>query len=314
VNGSELDLAQIAAIAAAWGAGAFGAWGFFDALREARRARRERLARPHEIIVTETQSGFFRLFLPVARYIGLGLRQSLDRRGDEESPGWYGSLLRRVRARLASAGYPEGLNADEYVGFNLLCALLGGLLGIIVFVGVGVLTPVACFLIGLVLGAMRMPSWLKRKSEERHTAIRRELPFALDLFTLATEAGLDFTKALERIVAKLGRTPLGQEFQVMLREIRLGKTRSEAMRDLGRRVDVTEVQSVMTSLVQAEEMGSQIGPILRIQSEQQRERRSQRAEEAAGKAPVKMLFPLMLIMAVTFLIIFGSMGLRFLLR
>ncbi|MFW5858359.1 MAG: type II secretion system F family protein, partial [Planctomycetota bacterium] len=99
--------------------------------------------------------------------------------------------------------------------------------------------------------------------------------------------------------------------QLMLREIRLGKTRSDAMRDLGRRVDVPEVLSVTTALVQAEEMGANISPILRIQAEQQRERRSQRAEEAAGKAPVKMLFPLVLIMLVTFLFIFGPMAIQF---
>jgi tight adherence protein C len=97
----------------------------------------------------------------------------------------------------------------------------------------------------------------------------------------------------------------------MLREIRLGKTRSDAMRDMGRRVDVPEVVSVMTSLVQAEEMGANIGPVLRIQADQQRERRSQRAEEAAGKVPVKLLFPLMFIMMVTFMIIFGPMVVTF---
>lgn len=125
------------------------------------------------------------------------------------------------------------------------------------------------------------------------------------------EAGLDFTAALDRIVKKMKDGPLGQEYSIMLREITLGKSRSDAMRDLGRRVDIPEVQSVMTSLVQAEEMGASIGPILRIQAEQQRERRSQRAEEIAGAAPVKMLFPLMLIMAVTVIIIFGPMIIGF---
>jgi len=193
----------------------------------------------------------------------------------------------------------------------LLCTLTGGILGALLFLMAPFMNVIGLFAIGAFLGAMRMPSWLNAKRTQRHNVIRKELPFALDLFTLATEAGLDFTSALDRICRKLGRTPLGEEFQLMLREIRLGKTRSDAMRDLGRRVDVPEVLSVTTALVQAEEMGANISPILRIQAEQQRERRSQRAEEAAGKAPVKMLFPLVLIMLVTFLFIFGPMAIQF---
>lgn len=300
--------AVLLAVVASWGAGACGAWAVLDLLRRARQTRR--MARG-EIVVTETQSPFFRLFLPTARFLGQGVRASLASKS-EEAPGFYRVLHRRIQDRLASAGNPEGIDADEYVGFVLISMILGGLLGVVAHLLAPMANVFAYFAIGATLGATRMPSWLSARRTLRHHSIRKELPFALDLFTLATEAGLDFTSALDRICRKLGRTPLGQEFSLMLREIRLGKTRSDAMRDLARRVDVQEVISVMTALVQAEEMGAHIGPILRIQAQQQRERRSQLAEETAGKMPVKMLFPLALIMMVVFLVIFGPMAIGFL--
>lgn len=304
----EMQWEHILAIAAAWGAGVAGGYAFVDFLRQARRARE--FAR-EEILVTETRSVFLRFFMPLARFIGRGLRGTFSNRRRDDSPGVYQMIVRRVDSRLASAGRPEGLDADEYVGFGVLCTLLGGAAGAAVFVVAPMTNVGVLFLGGALVGALRMPTWLNAQTQARHNRIRKELPFALDLFTLATEAGLDFVSALDRIVRKLGRSPLGEELQLMLREIRLGKTRSDAMRDMGRRVDVPEVVSVMTSLVQAEEMGANIGPVLRIQADQQRERRSQRAEEAAGKVPVKLLFPLMFIMMVTFMIIFGPMVVTF---
>jgi len=252
-----------------------------------------------------------KMLLPMARYIGMGVRGMFEKPGKEgKKPGKYHFIHQRINSRLDSAGRPEGINADEYVGFIVINALLGGIVGVLLFLFAEMFSLYLMFFFGLALGAMRMPSWLKRRMQARHTKILKELPFALDLFTLATEAGLDFTSALGRIVGKLGQSPLGEELQLMLREIRLGKPRSDAMRDMSRRVGVAEVRSVMTGLVQAEEMGSNIGPILRIQAEQQRERRSQRAEETAAKMPVKLVFPLVLIMLVTFLFIFGPMAIQ----
>jgi len=291
------------------GAAAFAAWAVFDLLRIARAARARAL---EEIVVTETESPLMRALLPTARNLGRSLRALCERPVDHpEGPGPYRTYIEHVQKRLLSAGQPEGINADEYVGFSLLSILVCTFLGAVLFLALGRVGLAACLIGGAVLGALRMPGWLRKRLQRRHHVIRRELPFALDLLTLAMEAGLDFTSALDRIVRKLGATPLGEEFRTLLREIRLGKSRSEAMRDLGRRVDVLELRSVVSSLVQAEEMGSNIGPILRIQAEQQRQQRSQRAEEAAGKAPVKMLFPLLLFLLVTLLLILGPIAIEF---
>lgn len=302
----NFDLSYIIFIIASLGCGGFAAFALAGILQKARKARE--LAR-QEIIVTETESSFFKTFMPLSRNIGRYLRGTFGAR--DGGSNFYDKHLSGVAARLASSGTPEGLNADEYMGFCVINIIIFAILGVIAFVLFELFDIYLMFIFGCCLGALRMPLWLKAKRERRHISIRKELPFSLDLLTLAMEAGLDFTNALDRIVKKMGKSPLGQEFSIMLREITLGKSRSNAMRDLGRRVGISEVQSVMTSLVQAEEMGASIGPILRIQAEQQRERRSQRAEEIVGAAPVKMLFPLILIMAVTVIVIFGPMIIGF---
>ena len=139
------------------------------------------------------------------------------------------------------------------------------------------------------------------------------MPYALDLLTLSVEAGLDFTSALARIVPKLEGTALAQEFGELLRAIRLGKTRSEALRDMADRMGMAEVTSFTSSLVQADELGADLGPVLRVLAEQMRNDRANRAEKKAMEAPVKILFPLIaFIFPTVFIIIFAPMGINYL--
>ncbi|MHC4870846.1 MAG: type II secretion system F family protein, partial [Planctomycetota bacterium] len=244
--------------------GAFAGWALVVFFQKAKKARE--LAR-EEIIVTETESSFFKSLMPFARIIGRYFRGTFGNK--DHNAGFYNKNALRIKNRLASAGMPEGINEDEYVGFSVINIFMFGICGVLCYILFDLFDSFIMFFMGCFIGFLRMPLWLKGKTERRHLTIKKELPFSLDLLTLAMEAGLDFTNALDRIVKKLKKGPLGQEYSIMLREITLGKSRSEAMRDLGRRVGIAEVQSVMTSLVQAEEMGASIGPILRIQAEQQ---------------------------------------------
>ena len=162
------------------------------------------------------------------------------------------------------------------------------------------------------LGVVWPLLWLRGRLAHRKQSIRRALPYSLDLLTLAVESGLGFTKALARICRKLGRTPLAEEFTEMLRQIQMGRARSDALRELGTRCEIEELSSVVSSLVQADELGASLGPILRIQSEQLRTRRGQRAEKLAMLAPVKMLLPLIgFIFPTIFLLIFGTLAVKF---
>lgn len=249
-----------------------------------------------EVVVTETHSPILRAFLPTARAIGMVLSGTF---GGNKNTSMFHRMLVQTRRRLATAGSPEGINAEEYYGF----AVLQGLLWVFLMTMVWTLLeesahfPLWMYVgAGFMLGWLFWGSWLTNKIRMRQSSIRKSLPFALDILTLSMEAGLDFTAALGRMAQKMRGTPLGREFTLMLHEIQLGKTRTVAMRDFSDRVDMNETRTVVGSLIQAEELGASLGPILRIQSVQQRERRSQRAEEAAMKAPVKMLFPLVLVL------------------
>jgi tight adherence protein C len=159
---------------------------------------------------------------------------------------------------------------------------------------------------------MYMPMvWLRGRVQARQDEIRKGLPYALDLLTLSVEAGLDFTQALSRIVKKLGHGALAVELGQTVRDIQLGRTRPQALRELSRRVDVPELNSIVTSLIQADELGSSLGPILRIQAEQLRTRRSQMAEKTAMEAPVKILLPLIFFIFPTiFIMLFGPIVLK----
>jgi tight adherence protein C len=175
-------------------------------------------------------------------------------------------------------------------------------------------------IIGLILGLITfglfslLPFvYISDSIRRRHGRVRKELPFALDLLTLSVEAGMDFTAALGNIVDRLRKSPLAQEFDQTVKEINIGKQRSDALRDMARRIAMSEVNSVVSALIQADQLGSGLGEVLRIQAEDVRMRRFQNAEKRASEVPVKMLFPLVaFIFPVTFIIIAAPLVIRFL--
>lgn len=249
----------------------------------------------------------FRLLIMFARPIGILIRFYVLRAQQRERPAGHKPFVVAARERaernLTAAGNPNGINADEFLGLVVLCALIGMLVGATATVSTGWTLLLAA---GLICGALWPLTWLRSQVRKRKTQIFRALPFALDLLTLSVEAGLDFTSALARIVAKIRDTPLGHEFNELLRQIQMGQARADALRALAWRVDLEEMSSVTSALIQADELGASIGPILRIQAEQMRVRREQIAEKRAMEAPVKILFPLILfIFPTVFLTIFS---------
>lgn len=147
--------------------------------------------------------------------------------------------------------------------------------------------------------------WLKGEIDKRTQAILRALPDTIDLLTLCIEAGLDFNAALRKIVEKGRPGPLRDEFTELEKQINMGSSRVDALRAMGRRNDINDLNSFLVALIQAVKMGTSLGPILRAQAEQLRIRRSQRAEKLAAEAPVKMLAPLIIcIFPTVFIILF----------
>ena len=163
-------------------------------------------------------------------------------------------------------------------------------------------------LIGFVYPSLMVSS--ARKS--RHEEIKLQLPFVIDLLTLSTEAGLDFIGALQKVVEKTRSGPLVQEIERMLQEIRLGTTRSDSMRAMSWRIDLQETSSLIAVLVTADQMGSSLGDVLRVQSDLIRTQRFTSAEKKGSAATQKLLFPLIFfIMPAVFIMIFGPVILGF---
>ena len=259
-------------------------------------------------------SPLFKVIRPLARATGFLVGRISAQIEMAVGRGADRSFLLPVRIwaerKLRAAARPEGVTADEFLGMIGLGGLFGLLLGALVNLRLGFGPIVVAFML---LGLYWPIMWVRGRIRRRQIEIRNGLPYALDLLTLSVEAGLDFTQALERIVKKLGPTPLAIELGLTLRDIQLGRTRAQALRDLSRRMDLSELNSIVSALIQADELGSSLGPILRVQSDQLRIRRSQHAEKAAMEAPVKILFPLILFIFPTiFIIIFGPIALKLL--
>ena len=148
--------------------------------------------------------------------------------------------------------------------------------------------------------------WLRKAVKARHASIMRSLPFVLDLLTLSVEAGMDFMSALQRNCERRRMDPLNEELLRMIREIQVGTPRRVALANMAARAGQGDLKSVANALIQADELGVSMGAILRIQSDQLRSRRFDRAERLANEAPVKMLGPLLLfIFPAVFVILLG---------
>jgi len=224
--------------------------------------------------------------------------------------------LSRARAladrQLVSAGFDGLLEGREFLALKLLVPIVLGAFWLILLRGAANLVPfiaenLSWFVFLGVLALFLYPNlWLKQARAARHRSIQRALPFVLDLLTLSVEAGMDFMSALQRNCENRRLDALNEELIRMIREIQLGTPRRVALGNMSKRVDLADLRSVTYSLIQADELGVSIGAILRIQSDQMRQRRFDRAERLANEAPVKMLAPLMLfIFPCVFIILLG---------
>jgi tight adherence protein C len=206
------------------------------------------------------------------------------------------SFTTQTEKRLALAGNPGELRVADWLGIKAVGAIAGGLVFVLLFAVVGVLglPPVLQILmsfIGLMFGYTLPEFWLGGRVKARQKAILLMVPDTLDLLTISVRAGLGFDGALGKVVEKL-KGPLTEEFRRALAEIRVGKARRDALRDIVPRTEVPALTNFIGAIIQAEQLGVSISKVLQVQSEQLRIERRQRAEEAAAKAPIKMLFPL----------------------
>jgi tight adherence protein C len=202
--------------------------------------------------------------------------------------------LQELQHRLEVAGRPFGWTVVSFLGLRLLAAMLLAALILILTLFAKDLTMGRRLLLSGAFGALGyyLPVlWLNWYTRQRQSALTRALPDGLDMLNICVGAGLGFDAALSR-VGEQWHTPLSEEFNRVVAEIRLGKTRRQALLDLSRRTQVTEIENFVATIVQADQLGVSIAKVLRTQAEQMRIFRRQRAEEQARQATIKLLFPL----------------------
>lgn len=224
--------------------------------------------------------------LRLVRMIWKKLSLQISRRMSEEK-------RLRFQRRLQAAGNPGGWGAAEFrllqllLAFSGLCLAAGGMW----LAGAGPRGALLAGVFGTALGALLPDVYLSSRIRARRHEVVTSLPDALDLLMVSVEAGLGFDMALVKVAERF-KGALAEEFRRLLHEMKLGRPRREAFRDMAERVGVDDLRAFVGALTQADQLGVSIGNILRLQAGQMRRKRRQRAEEMAMKAPIKMLFPL----------------------
>lgn len=256
-------------------------------------------------VVVKERSAAVRIVL-----LGLSLLKRFFRR---RLPG---SKEDRIELKLLKAGRPFNLSPVDFrmaqIAFIVLGPVLLGTYGLLL----GFETPgiILFAVFGFALALVAPDQYLRQKAKARFKKALKELPDILDLLTVSLEAGLGFDAAIGKLVTKKNGV-VAAELGRCLEEIRLGKSRREALSGIKNRLDFDEMRTFINSILQAEKLGMGMVQVMRVQSLEVREQRKQRAEEAAMKAPIKMLFPLVLfIFPCLFIVLLGPVAVQFLVQ
>jgi len=226
---------------------------------------------------------FDRVILPFFNYLSQISRRIIPQEIEES-----------IKTRLARAGSPRGMGVDRFLSLKALSSILAAILVVVLMLIKGISPTLMLFGLVLVPASFFIPDlWLKNLIEKRQKQVQLALADTLDLLTISVEAGLGFDVALAKVV-KNHPGPLAEEFSRMLHEVQVGVSRKDALKNMAERTDVDELRNFISSIIQADIFGVSIGNVLRVQASEMRLKRKQRAEEIAQKAPVKIVFPLIL--------------------
>jgi tight adherence protein C len=238
-----------------------------------------------------------RLFGPPRRFVAQKVRQFTPV-----------GTIEKTQTKLMQAGNPRNLTVQDFLGIKGMVALGLGVLALLVFFFLFHVSFIKFlgFTAGAVFAGFNLPDyWIRQKIKERQKEIQRYLADAIDVLAISVEAGQGFDGALETL-SRRKQNALTQEFDRFRLEVQAGKGRREAFRDLALRTGVEDLNAFVAAMIQADQLGIGIAHVLRTQSIELRIKRRQRAEERARQAPIKMLFPLILLMFPSlFMVILG---------
>lgn len=225
-------------------------------------------------------------------------------------PDW----LEATHKRLQETGVGYLMSAEQFYAVRVFGAVFAMLLGSVVLNAIDSLDIFGLILLALA-GYFFPMIWLRDVRAKRQKDVLRALPVYLDFITMAVEAGLNLNGALNQAMDKGPIGPLRNEFYMVVRDLRAGVPRADALRRMEKRLDMEEITSFVGTVIQAEKMGARLGTALRVQAVQRRTERFQRAEKLAMEAPVKLILPLIVfIFPVTFIVLAFPIVMKFMME
>lgn len=219
----------------------------------------------------------------------------------------------KYKQRLANAGLSSVMTPEDFYAFKLFLILGFPIMFLVLRTFLEETWPLSLVPVMSLVGFFYPDLWVSGKIEQRKKDLIGAMPFAVDMLALSVEAGLDFIAAMGKVVEKARKSALSEEFETVIKEIKIGASRAEALRNMIYRTDVIQVSSFCATLIAADSVGASIGPILKALSVEIRQKRSSEVEKAGATAATKILFPMLfLIVPAVLLIVMAPVALQFL--
>jgi tight adherence protein C len=215
-------------------------------------------------------------------------------------------IKEKYRRPLAAAGLTSVLTPDDFFSFKLFLILGFPITFIVVRAFLSAEWSMALLPVAAVVGFYYPDLWIKGKIEARQKEVIMNMPFGVDMLALSVEAGLDFIAAMAKVIEKSKKNALSEEFEIVIKEIKIGASRAESLRNLAWRVDLIQISSFCATLIAADSVGASIGPILKSLAVEIRQKKSSEVEKAGATAATKILFPMMFLIVPSVLIIVFS--------
>lgn len=215
-------------------------------------------------------------------------------------------IRERYKRKLASAGLTDVLSPEDFYSFKLFLIVGFPIVFLILRTFLEETWPLNYIFFISILGFFYPDIWIRGKIQERQQDIIRNMPFAVDMLALSVEAGLDFIAAMSKVNEKARPSALTNEFSILMKEIQIGASRAEALRNMAWRIDLIQISSFCATLIAADSVGASIGPILKALSVEIRQKRSSEVEKAGATAATKILFPMLFLIVPAVFIVVGA--------
>ncbi len=220
-------------------------------------------------------------------------------------------IREKYKKKLAGAGLQNFLTPEDFYSFKLFLIIGFPIVFMVVRTFLEETWPLTLIPMMAIVGFFYPDIWINGKIKSRQQEVIRSMPFCVDMLALSVEAGLDFVAAMSKVIEKAKRSALTEEFETVIKEIRVGASRAEALRNMAWRLDMIQMSSFTATLIAADSVGASIGPILKALSVEIRQKRSSEVEKAGATAATKILFPMLfLIVPAVFLIVMAPLFLQ----